>query len=161
MKMRYEVRRSTIGCGLFACTRMRKGERVIEYTGVRLPNSIADDLPTRYLFDLENGWTIDGTAYDNTARYVNHSCAPNCEAEIDGDRVFFHATRDIKEGEELTIDYGKEYFDEFIKPFGCKCTKCDSIESKNRQHKASGVSTTRRIFPAPLRSVTSSGRRNR
>ena len=124
-----------IGCGLFACVRMRKGERVIEYTGTRIPSKLADTLTTRYLFDLEDGWTIDGATYGNIARYVNHSCAPNCDAQIEGDRIFFYATRDIMAGEELTIDYGKEYFDEFIKSFGCKCIKCDSIESKNRQHK--------------------------
>jgi len=147
MKSRYEVRRSMIGCGLFACTRMRKGERVIEYTGVKLPNSIADELPTRYLFDLENGWTIDGAGYGNTARYVNHSCTPNCEAELDGDRVFFYAVRDIKEGEEITIDYGEEYFDEFIKPDGCKCMHCKSKEKQKPPALRLAAPDPARLFP--------------
>lgn len=131
MNRRYEVRRSSIGCGLFACARIRKGERVIEYTGVRIPTPVADTLMSRYLFDLENGWTIDGALHGNTARYVNHSCMPNGEARIEGGRIFFYAIRDIMPDEEITIDYGEEYFDEFIKPFGCKCSLCHERLTKS------------------------------
>jgi len=122
----FEVKESATGLGLFTRAPIRKGAQVIEYTGKRIPNSIADELTTRYIFDLENGFSIDGEDEANTARYVNHSCAPNCEAELDGDRIFFNALRDIAPGEELTIDYGKEYFDEFIKPDGCKCGSCSA-----------------------------------
>ena len=117
----YEVRKSRIGLGLFACVSFYKNDRVIEYTGTLISTKDADRLTTKYLFDLENGYTIDGEAHTNTARYVNHSCMPNCEAEIIGNQIFFNALRYIMPGEELTIDYGTEYFDEFIKSIGCEC----------------------------------------
>ena len=120
----YEVRRSRTGRGLFVRAPIKKGARIIEYTGTKIATKLADDLTTRYLFDLENGWTIDGATHKNTARYVNHSCAPNCEASIEGEQIFFYTVRNVLPGEELTIDYGEEYFDEFIKPHGCKCAKC-------------------------------------
>ena len=124
MQMLYEIKNSATGQGLFARGAFRKGERVIEYTGKKIPNTLADALTTRFLFDLENGFTIDGDGEENLARFVNHSCAPNCEAELVSERVFFNALRDIVAGEEITIDYGNEYFDEFIKPEGCKCFQC-------------------------------------
>ena len=120
----WEVRRATTGRGLFAHANIKKGTQVIEYTGIKIPTTLADTLTTRYLFDLENGWTIDGATYGNTARYVNHSCNPNCEAMIEGEQIFFYALYDIASGEEITIDYGEEYFDEFIKPNGCLCLSC-------------------------------------
>ncbi len=123
-KEKYEARESSIGQGLFAREPFIAGERVIEYLGERVPTPIADTRKTRFLFDLENGFTIDGETLSNTARYVNHSCFPNCEAVIEGEQIFFNAVRDIEAGEELTIDYGSEYFDEFIKPEGCKCATC-------------------------------------
>lgn len=69
---------------------------------------------------------IDGNIKSNTARRINHSCAPNCEIDLYWKRVFIFAKRNIKAGEELTYDYDTEYFDEYIKPKGCKCRKCDS-----------------------------------
>lgn len=112
------------GKGLFAAYAMGEGRRVVEYSGVKVPTPVADTLTTRFLFDLENGWTIDGESEDNIARYVNHSCTPNCEARIEGERIFFYSLRDVAPREEITIDYGKEYFDEFIAPIGCGCNRC-------------------------------------
>ncbi len=112
------------GLGLFARTAFEAGETVIEYTGKKIPTTVADTLGTKYLFDLENGFTIDGSPRSNTARYINHSCEPNCEAEQDGERIFIHTLRPIEQGEEFTFDYGEEYFDEFIKPHGCRCEAC-------------------------------------
>ncbi|MBI4080023.1 SET domain-containing protein [Candidatus Kaiserbacteria bacterium] len=103
---------------------MKIGKLIAEYTGVRIPTSYADTLKTRYLFALDDEWTVDGSARTNIARYINHSCEPNCEAEIHDGRIYILSTRDIQAGEELTIDYGDEYFDEFIRPTGCKCRKC-------------------------------------
>lgn len=112
------------GLGLFAQTSFEPGERIIEYIGEKLPTAVADTLSTKYLFDLGNGFTIDGATRKNTARYINHSCDPNCEAEQQGERIFIHALQHIEAGEELTFDYGDEYFDEFIRPHGCKCAHC-------------------------------------
>lgn len=124
---RFEVRegRPGTGKGLFARLPVKKGDFILEYTGKKIPNKIADEMSSRYLFEVDEEWTLDGPPPRNTAGYINHACEPNVEAEIeeqDGeDHIMLYAVRNIKEGEELTIDYGQEYFDEFIKPTGCKC----------------------------------------
>lgn len=129
---RFAVRRSLPGKGqgLFATTPIKKGDFVIEYTGRHIPNELADRLKTKYLFELDEQWTIDGSARSNTARYINHSCKPNCEAEIQEGKILIYAIKNIAAGEELTFDYGEEYFDEFIKPQGCRCEAC-SLTSKS------------------------------
>ena len=120
---KYEVRegRPGTGKGLFACANFQKGDFIVEYTGVRIPTKEANEHKGRYLFELDDEWTIDGEPSNSPARYINHSCEPNAEAEIQDGRIYILATKHIKAGEEITIDYGDEYFDEFIKPVGCKC----------------------------------------
>lgn len=113
-----------IGEGLFAAVPIARKDFILEYTGVRLPSDTAEETGSRYLFEIDDTWTIDGADESNTARYINHSCNPNVEAEIDDGRIMIYAKRKIKAGEELTIDYGEEYFDEFIKPGGCRCRTC-------------------------------------
>ena len=128
---RFRIARSGPGKGLGLFTRAAIPARsfVAEYTGKRISTKEADTLPTRYLFEIDSKWTIDGSPRSNIARYINHSCAPNCEADIKGGRIMILAVRDIEAGEELTFDYGEEYFDEFIKPVGCKCKRCTSDKS--------------------------------
>ena len=114
------------GLGLFATTVIKKRDFILEYTGTRIPTRIADELATKYLFEIDSEWTIDGASRSNTARYINHDCHPNTEAEIsEDDRIMISAIQDIAAGIELTIDYGDEYFDEFIRPSGCKCASCE------------------------------------
>ena len=125
---RFKIRRSKpgTGLGLFALQDIPKGEFILEYTGKKIPTAVADTMKdSRYLFEIDEEWTIDGSPRSNTARYINHSCEPNTEAEIDDGRIVITAVRDIKNGEELTIDYDTEYFEEFIKPVGCKCEHCN------------------------------------
>lgn len=126
LQARFAIRRSRpgLGHGLFATADIRKGDFILEYTGKRIPTAVADTLKSRYLFEVDRRWTIDGSDRGNIARYINHSCVPNSEGEIRDGAVLIYANRDIKRGEELTIDYGDEYFDEFIKPVGCKCDHC-------------------------------------
>lgn len=123
---RYEIRDcgEEIGEGLFARVLLKKGEFILEYVGEKIPTATADESPSRYLFEVNSKWTIDGEALTNTARYINHCCKPNVEAEIEKGHINIYALRDIQPGEELTIDYGDEYMDEFIRPVGCKCTEC-------------------------------------
>lgn len=109
------------GRGLFAACDIKKGDFILEYTGKKIPTPFADTLKSRYLFEIDEIWTIDGSPRSNIARYINHSCDPNTEAEIRDGRIMIEAKRDIKKGEELTIDYDTEYFDEFIRPVGCRC----------------------------------------
>jgi len=97
----------------------------VEYTGELMPTEEANKLrAARYLFEVNSAWTIQGHGRDNVARYINHSCDPNCESVQDGKRIFIKALRHISAGTELTYDYGEEYTDEFIKPHGCKCRRC-------------------------------------
>ncbi len=116
--------RREIGDGLFASADVMKGDFIAEYTGMKISTALADVSKSRYLFEVNSEWTIDGETSSNIARYINHACKPNAEAEIHDDHILISATRDIKAGEEITIDYGEEYFDEFIKPKGCKCVQC-------------------------------------
>lgn len=118
------VKRSRTGLGLFAGTPIPKGACVIEYVGRVLSKEEAATSASRYLFEISKHKTIDGKPRDNKAGYINHSCKPNCETEIHAGRVFIMALRNITAGEELTYDYGEEYFNEFLKPVGCKCASC-------------------------------------
>ena len=118
---KFEVRKSKTGKGLFALQDFPKGEFIVEYTGKKITTKLADTLKTRYLFEVDKESTIDGPPEINIAGYINHSCEPNAEAETQDGQIFISATKDIAVGEEIVIDYGQEYFDEFIKPEGCKC----------------------------------------
>ncbi|MCA9356786.1 SET domain-containing protein-lysine N-methyltransferase [Candidatus Nomurabacteria bacterium] len=120
------IKRSRAGLGLFANKNFKKGDLVIEYTGEKISSAEANRRGGRYLFELNDDWTIDGKGRKNIARYINHSCKPNCYPELDEDEehVFIYAKKKINPGEELTYNYGKEYFEIMIKPFGCKCEKC-------------------------------------
>lgn len=118
------VKRSEIGLGLFATTDIPKGTKFIQYTGERISNADTDKYKGRYLFKLDDEYTIDGRSRSNLARYINHSCRPNAYTEIIEGEIWIIAKRQIKAFEEITYHYGKEYFDYFLKPKGCKCSKC-------------------------------------
>lgn len=122
------VKRSSAGLGLFAAAPFTKGELVIEYVGEVVSDEEAQRRGGKYLFELNDQWTIDGSGRDNIARYINHSCKPNCTPELNDDetRVFIYAKRNIAPGEELTYNYGSDYFKRVIKPLGCKCAKCSA-----------------------------------
>lgn len=118
------TKRGVNGLGLFAKVPIKKGDCIIEYVGEIISNAEANRRGGRYLFQTSANRHIDGTVRTNVARYINHSCRPNCEADTIGGRVFISAIKNIEVGEELNYDYGKEYFDEHIKPKGCACKKC-------------------------------------
>lgn len=116
MGRRLQVRRSGVhGKGVFALRPLSAGERLIEYTGEvitwdealrRHPHDPAHPTHTFY-FHIDDGHVIDAKHGGNSSRWINHSCAPNCEAEETPDgRVFIKALRDIAAGEELFYDYG-------------------------------------------------------
>jgi SET domain-containing protein len=112
------------GLGLFAVDPIKKGTFIIEYTGIRLPTAQANQKGGKYLFEVTSRTTIDGTPRWNTARYINYSCKPNAEPVNDNNRIMINAIKNIAAGEEITYDYGKEYYTEFIKPHGCRCASC-------------------------------------
>lgn len=123
------VKRSSAGLGLFANKEFKKGDLVIEYIGEIISEAVAQKRGGKYLFELNDQWNIDGTTRKNIARYINHSCKPNCEAWLDEneERVFIKARKKILPEEELTYDYGKSHFDVEIKPVGCKCIACTKV----------------------------------
>lgn len=116
------VKRSSAGLGLYAARDFARGETVIEYIGERIRGS--HERSNLYIFRVDEKWDIDGSPRWNKARYINHSCKPNCEAVNDDGRIFIVAKRKISAGEELAYDYGEEYFKEYIEPKGCRCIRC-------------------------------------
>jgi uncharacterized protein len=114
-KKLYAVRNSGIhGRGVFATENIRKGTVIVEYKGQRAswdeamdrPDSDPDDSAHTFLFELDDGRIIDARVRGNAARWINHSCDPNCRTFEDGDgRVFIEAKRKIRPGEELSYDY--------------------------------------------------------
>lgn len=118
------VRKAATGRGLFTEEAIPKGACIIEYTGrpATLEEMARDE--GKYLFWTGKTTMINGNIPSNTARFINHSCMPNCEADGPPGRIFIVARRAIKAGEELTYDYGKEYFEKHLKPRGCKCARC-------------------------------------
>lgn len=113
----FELRRSGIqGTGAFALRRIRPGTRIVEYTGERISNAEADrryvdDEMSRhhtFLFTLDDDSVIDAAHGGNEARYINHSCAPNCVAVTDRGRIFIEALTNIQPGVELLYDYAYE-----------------------------------------------------
>lgn len=110
----FVIRSSPIaGKGAFANRRIRKGERLVEYTGQRISQEEADsryaEVPGvphhTFLFTLDDDTVLDATTGGNTSRYINHSCDPNCEAVIEDGRIWIYALRNIAEGTELVYDY--------------------------------------------------------
>jgi SET domain-containing protein len=108
-----EVRKSTVhGTGVYAKQPIKKGRRIIEYTGRIVAWKEAteqEDGPHTFLFGLTNGRdVIDPDVGGNEARWINHSCDPNCEAIEEGNRVFIYALKSLMPGDELFYDYGLE-----------------------------------------------------
>lgn len=130
----FEVRPSGIhGLGGFATRRIPKGTRIAEYVGERLTTA---EIDRRYAEDArEDGHTflfhvgddlyIDASRGGNDARFINHSCEPNCESEVEDDRVWIVAREDIEPGEELTYDYALEPEDDppsvWVSVYACRC----------------------------------------
>ena len=112
--------------GLFASKNIKKGTKIIYYTGKIITKKQTENNPkfdndkAIYLFNLNNRYDLDGDFVYNTARLINHSCNPNCEVEGKGLKLWISSIKDINKNEELTYDYGFS-FDENYKDFPCKC----------------------------------------
>jgi hypothetical protein len=131
---RIQVRRSGVhGKGVFALQPIAAGETIIEYTGElitwkealrRHPHDPAQPNHTFY-FHIDDQHVIDANVGGNAARWINHACDTNCEADERDGRVFIQATRDIAPGEELFYDYGlvidERYTPKLKKEYACHC----------------------------------------
>ena len=130
----FEVRQSAVhGKGAFALRRIRKGTRIVEYLGERVSHREADrryetkdanDAHT-FLFIVDSKTVIDAGVDGNEARFLNHSCSPNCESVIEKRRVYIEAIRTIEPGEEMTYDYQIQREDDdppgIEEVFACHC----------------------------------------
>ena len=132
----YRIGRSRTGLGLFATKPIKKGTKIIRYFGPLLDSRKKKDdaIENKYLFELNNRWTIDGSVRENIARYINHACKPNAESDVRPRKrkVFIRAIKNIEPGEEISYDYGTDYFKAYLKPIGCKCAACEKKRSKKR-----------------------------
>jgi uncharacterized protein len=146
-----EIRASPIqGQGAFAVRAIPQGTRVVEYTGERISPEEADarydddalEHSHTFLFTVTRNIIIDAARDGNEARFINHSCDPNCEAVIEHKRVFIEAIRDIAPGEELTYDYHLErpgrFKEEWKQRYACHCgaDNCRGILLEPRKKKA-------------------------
>jgi SET domain-containing protein len=157
------VRQSGIhGTGVYALRRIRKGTRIIEYTGERVSHREADrryenkdmDDNHTFLFIVDNRTVIDAGVNGNEARFINHSCAPNCVTVIEDRRIFIDAARTIAAGEELHYDYQiqREASDppDIEEIFGCRCgaKECRGTmlapPEKPRRHRAASRPSRKR-----------------
>ncbi len=133
----FRVGRATTGLGLFAVKPIKSRGYIVTYRGKCIPTAQAHAREQRsgakYMFEIDRRWTIDGSSRRNLGRYINHSCAPNSEALLRKGRIVFVALRHIAAGEEITLDYGKDYFDLFIKQGGCRCAACAAKAARRRR----------------------------
>jgi uncharacterized protein len=129
------IGRSKAGLGLFARVPIKKGQFIVRYSGRKISTEATDNLDTRYLFEINNRWTIDGSGRRNRARYINHSCRPNAEAYFVKHVIKIRAIKNIKPGDEITYHYGRNYFDAFIKDAGCRCLACGRRSAKIRSRR--------------------------
>ena len=134
-RRRFAVRTSPIhNRGVFALRAIPKGTRLIEYKGERISHReserryASDDDEKRkhtFLFIVDDKVVVDATHGGNTARWINHSCDPNCEPEIENGRIFIDAIRAIRPGEELTYDYGlvcpERHTPALKRLYACRC----------------------------------------
>lgn len=123
-----EIRQSAIhGTGGYARRDIAAGTRIIEYVGERISKEESNrrcEAENEYIFTIDEQWDLDGKVPWNPARFINHSCEPNCEAEWDEARIFINAIRDIKQGEELTFNYNYDLEDYKEHPCRCGTSAC-------------------------------------
>ena len=132
----WKVKKSKVhGSGVFATSDIPKGRRVIEYIGDKIKKSEGDKRSENrikrflnskttgsvYIFELNKMYDIDGSPLYNKARYINHSCNPNCEVEIMDGHIWIVSLRKIKKGSELSYDYGYSFEKEDYQDHLCKC----------------------------------------
>jgi hypothetical protein len=141
---RTRIGRSLAGLGMFACEPIKKGRFIARYSGRKIDTDLADELNNKYLFEINARWTIDGSSRRNVARYINHSCRPNAEPYFVKHVIKIRAIKSIKPDEEITYNYGRGYFDCFIKAVGCKCIACRKKKAKARAERRKSLARKRR-----------------
>ncbi len=138
----YKVKKSKVhGSGVFAEKKININTKVIQYIGEKILKSEGDkrsgkriskylhseDHGSVYIFELNSKYDIDGTPNYNKAKYINHSCNPNCEVEISRGEIWIRSIKKIKKGEELSYDYGFEFDKDDYTDHVCKCSSKNCI----------------------------------
>ncbi len=135
----FRVARSATGLGLFATKVIKRSAYIATYRGRRMSTEEAEKRERRgakYMFELNSRWVIDGSPRWNVARYINHSCWPNAKPVVRKGRIVLVALRAISPGEEITYNYGPEYFDYFKQEGGCRCAGCRMRAAARRSKRA-------------------------
>lgn len=169
----YIVRRSSIHSrGIFARRDIPKETRILEYTGERVTKaeslrranaryerSKKTGCAAVYIFDINKRYDIDGSIHGNVARLINHSCDPNCEAFIIRGRVWIYSLREIKEGEELTYNYGFDLEHWADHPCRCGNDNCVGfiVDSKHWKKLAKLVEKVKKSRQAFLNGTATEG----
>ena len=123
------------GKGVFSTKEIKKNTKIIQYIGEKISKAEGDrrsalrikrflnskKTGSVYIFELNKKYDIDGSLIKNKARYINHSCDPNCEVDIIRGKIWISSIRNIKKGEELTYDYGYEFDKDDFRDHVCKC----------------------------------------
>ena len=112
------------GLGLFAAQAIKPGTRILPYIGEKILKDESTrrlDQGNAYIFTFNDRYDIDGKILRNTARYINHSCVPNCEVEQTVWTLWIVTLRAIRDGEELTYNYGYEFDPDSYRDFPCRC----------------------------------------
>ena len=115
------------GKGLFTAQEIKKETRILQYIGEKITKAESAKRLAQgnaYIFAFNDHWDIDGRVLRNKARYINHSCDPNCAVHMTSRTIWIVALRDIKTGEELTFNYGYELDDEMEQPCTCGAKHC-------------------------------------
>ena len=121
--------------GVFATENIPKGKKIIQYIGEKISKKEGDRRSERsikrylnskvtgsvYIFELNKRYDIDGSPKYNKARFINHSCNPNCEVEIENGEIWIKSIKKIKKSDELSYDYGYEFDEDDYKDHKCKC----------------------------------------
>ena len=138
----WKVKKSVVhGSGIFATKDINRGEQIIEYIGEKISKKEGDKRSEKrlkkyinskkagsvYIFELNSRYDIDGSFLYNKARYINHSCNPNCEVDIYKGRIWIKSIKKIKKGDELSYDYGYEFDKEDYMDHICKCGSINCI----------------------------------
>jgi len=121
---RFRIGRSYTGLGMFATKPFKRRDYIATYRGPHITNEESEKREQRgatYMFALSKTHTIDGSPRYNIARYINHSCRPNAEPVGRNGGIVIIASKKIEPGEEITYDYGKDYFEYFLEAGGCQC----------------------------------------
>jgi uncharacterized protein len=151
-----EVRHSSVhGRGVYATQHIPKGTRITEYTGKRMswadvPN---DDDPHTFIFGLDNGQVINAAIEGNEARWINHSCDPNCEAVGENGGIFIYALKTIRPGDELFYDYALQLAEPITRKLErehqchCGAARCRGtmLEIKKKKRRRRNVTIARRL----------------